>query len=167
MDVRLWWLFSQIIMYELCSDTLSLQTFSMTASFSTMHIFLPPIAFKWESLLNVDMDVKYSLQPNDDAATVKRKIIKQVNLAVIPLNAKQFDISWEERPIKSAMIPMFLALAPSLYAQKVEHAFLILMNPTNNTSQYSATHNYLWLSQTWFDPSEKMENTRQQTKLFR
>ena len=93
---------------------------------------------------------------NDDAVTVKREIIKWANLDDILLDGKQFDISWEERLIKGVTTPIFTALAPSPYAQYIEHAFLILLEPPNDSTQFPATHNYTWFSQTRFNLCEQL-----------
>ena len=54
---------------------------------------------------------------------------------------------------------MFRALAPASYAEDVEHAFLVLSEPTNESTQIPATHNYTWISQTRFNPCEQLQKT--------
>ena len=102
---------------------------------------------------------------NDDAATVKQEMIKQANLADIPIDGKQFDTSWEERPFQVAVVQIFTILSPPLYAQDVKHALLVLLENINDTIQYPATHNYAWFSQTRFDPSEQMKKHSTTNKL--
>ena len=71
---------------------------------------------------------------NDDETTVKSERIKGANLAGIPLDAKQFDISWEGRELQIIVILMFTVLSPPRYLQDVKHAILILSEPTNDTN---------------------------------
>ena len=54
-----------------------------------------------------------------------------------------------------------MALAPAHYAADVEHALLIISEPSNNSVQFSATHNYQWPSQTRFDPCGQLQKTIQ------
>ena len=96
---------------------------------------------------------------NDGAATVKGEIIKRAHLSNILFNDEQFDISWEERSIDGIAILMFTALSPAPYAQDAEHAFLILLEPANNSTQFPATYNHIWTSQTRFDLCEQLRKT--------
>ena len=84
---------------------------------------------------------------NNDAATVKKEIIKRVILSKIPLDGKQFDISWEEKEIDGYSTPMFMALATAPYAVDVEHVFPVLSEPTNDSTQFPATHPQLQMDQ--------------------
>ena len=40
-----------------------------------------------------------------------------------------------------------------------QHAFLILSEPTNDSTQFPATHNYTWFSQTRLDFCEQLQKT--------
>ena len=104
---------------------------------------------------------------NDDAMTVKQQIIKRASLAGIPLDANQFDISWEGRELQGITILMSTVLSPLYYSQDVEHAILTLSEPTNDISQYPATHNYVWYSQTRFESLEQVKSAQSPTAISR
>ena len=89
---------------------------------------------------------------NDDTATVKEEVIKRAHLAKIPLDDKQFDISWEAQASEGPSTLIFMALAPAHHAADVEHALIVLLEPINDSVQFPATHNYQWISKTRFYP---------------
>ena len=52
---------------------------------------------------------------------------------------------------------MFMALAPAPCTVDVEHVFLVLLEWTNHSTRFPATHNYKWISQTQFDPCKQLQ----------
>ena len=66
----------------------------------------------------------------------------RARLANIPLDDKQFDISWEAQASENSSTPIFMALAPAHHAADVEHALLVISEPSNDSVQFPATHNY-------------------------
>ena len=95
---------------------------------------------------------------DDDTSTVKEEIVKRVRLSKIPLlDGKQFDIPWEAQATDDLSTPSFVALTPAPYGADVEHALLVLSEPSNDSIQFLATHNYQWISQTQFNPYGQLQ----------
>ena len=53
----------------------------------------------------------------------------------------------------------FMVLAPAHHAVDVEHALLVISEPSNDSVQFPATHNDQWTSQTRFDPCGQLQKT--------
>ena len=98
---------------------------------------------------------------NDNPARVKEEVITRACLENIPLDDKQFDISWEAQASDNSSTLIFMALAPAHHPADVEHALPVISQPSNNSIQFPATHNYQLISQTCFDPCGQLQKTIQ------
>ena len=63
--------------------------------------------------------------------------------------------------IRRSFNPDFYGPPPAHYAADVDHVLLVLSEPSNNSVQFPATHNYQWISHTRFDPFGQLQKTTQ------